>query len=393
MLRFLTAGESHGPQLTAIIDGFPAGLPLSPDDLHVDLARRQKAYGAGGRMAIEKDLVRFTGGVMGGQTTGGPITMVIENKDWQNWAEKDIPPMTIPRPGHADLTGALKYGYRDLRVALERSSARETAARVAVGALCKQLLHRCDIQVGSYITAIGSIAAHIPDEMEYPARFAAAEADETGTRCPLPEVAQAMREHIYQCMQARNTLGGVIETVALGVPAGLGSYVQWDRRLEARIVGAICSIPAIKGAEVGDAFLMATKHGTEVHDEIVLGNDSTLTRASNHAGGFEGGITTGLPIVIRAAMKPINTILAGMQSVDLATGETSPTQYERSDISAAPRAGVVCEAMMSFVLADALLEKVGGDSLDEIVPRVEGLRRGRLEELPMDNIPWRFGYE
>jgi chorismate synthase len=393
MLRFLTAGESHGPELTAILEGCPAGLPLSSDDVLPDMARRQKAYGAGGRMRIEQDTVRFTAGVMGGYTTGAPIAMTIQNKDWKNWATKDIPPLTVPRPGHADLTGALKYGYRDMRLSLERSSARETAARVAVGALCKHLLREFDITIGSYVTAIGSVAATLPDDMAYAARFAAAEADEHGTRCPLPEVAAAMRQHIYDCMQARDTVGGIIEVVALGVPPGLGSYVQWDRRLEARLVGAVCSIPAIKGAEIGAAFAQATRYGTQVHDEMVVGPDGVITRASNRAGGFEGGITTGMPVVVRAAMKPISTTLTPMQSVDLASGEPSGTVYERSDFCAVPRAAVVGEAMVAFVLAEALLEKVGGDRLDEMRPRVAALRRGRVEELPMDNRPWRFGYE
>lgn len=393
MLRFLTAGESHGPELTTIVDGFPAGLPISPDDVQPDMARRQKAYGAGGRMGIEKDQVRFTAGVMGGHTTGGPLALTIQNKDWKNWAEKDIPPLTIPRPGHADLTGAIKYGYRDMRLSLERASARETAARVAVGALCKCLLAAFDIQVGSYVTAIGSVSATLPDEMDYPARFTAAEADEQGTRCPDPQAAAAMRQHIYDCMQARDTLGGIVELVALGAPPGLGSHVQWDRRLEARLMWAVCSIPAIKGAEIGPAFANAARFGTSVHDEIVVGADGVLSRASNRAGGLEGGITTGMPIVVRAAMKPISTTLTPLRSVDLASSEAAQTVYERSDFCAVPRAGVVGEAMVAFVLAQALLEKTGGDSLEEMRPRVATLRRGRLDELPMDNTPWRFGYE
>lgn len=393
MVRFLTAGESHGPGLTAIVDGLPAGVYLSADDLQMDMARRQKAYGAGGRMGIEKDTVRFTAGVMNGQTTGGPIAMTIENRDWKNWAAKDISPMTIPRPGHADLTGAIKYGYRDLRLALERSSARETAARVAVGTLCKQVLSQFGIQVGSYVTAIGTIQATLPETMDYPARFAAAEADEHGTRCPDATVAARMREYIYACMQKKDTLGGIIEIVALGVPPGLGSYVQWDRRLEARLIGAICSIPSIKGAEIGTAFENATRYGTDVHDEIYMGTDGMLIRRSNRAGGFEGGITTGMPVVLRAAMKPISTTLTPLRSVDLATGEPAETIYERSDFCAVPRAGVVGEAMVAFVLTDALIEKVGGDSVTEMRPRVEQLRTSRCDDLPMNNAAWRFGYE
>lgn len=410
MLRFLTAGESHGPELTVILDGMPAGLPIVPEQVQADLARRQKSYGAGGRMGIEKDTARFTAGIMNGQTTGGPIAMTIVNRDWENWVDRDIPPFTVPRPGHADLPATIKYGYRDVRLALERASARETAARVAAGGLCKQLLATCGIRVGSYVVAIGKVAAIIPDQMDYPARFAAAEADETGTRCPDVQTATLMREHIFEAMQAKDTIGGIIEIVALGLPPGLGSHIQWDRKLDGRIVGAICSIPAIKGAEIGPAFQNATKPGTEVHDEILLessqreqhkqheqheqpgGSSPQLTRASNRAGGLEGGISTGMPLVVRAAMKPISTTLKPLRSVDLATGKEARTIYERSDFCAVPRAGVVGEAMLAFVLAQALLEKVGGDSLGEIRPRVEALRQGRLDELEMDNEPWQFGY-
>jgi len=393
MVRFLTAGESHGPELTAILDGIPAGLHLASGDIQTDMARRQKAYGAGGRMGIEQDTVRLTAGVMDGLTTGAPIALTIQNRDWDNWAEKDISPMTIPRPGHADLTGAIKYGYHDLRLALERSSARETAARVAVGAICKQLLKHAHIQIGSYVTAIGHVSSMLTDDLDYPTRFAAAEADESGTRCPIPDKAAHMREHIYACMQKKDTLGGIFEVVALGVPPGLGTYVQWDRRLDARLIAAICSIPAIKGAEIGDAFENTTRYGTQVHDTIILGEGGVLTRASNRAGGLEGGITTGMPIVVRAAMKPISTTLNPIQSIDLATCETATTRYERSDFCAVPRAGVVGEAMVAFVLVDALLDKVGSDSVAEMLPRIEQLRRGRFDELPMNNVAWRFGYE
>jgi chorismate synthase len=393
MLRFLTAGESHGPELTAILDGFPAGVALTAADIQPDMARRQQAYGAGGRMHIERDTVRFTGGVMHGHTTGAPVAMIIANADWRNWATKDIAPMTIPRPGHADLTGAIKYGYRDLRLALERASARETAARVAVGAVCKQLLAHCGITVGSYVTAIGDVIATIPDTLPYTERFAAADADDYGTRCPDKLAAHAMQQAIKACMHAKDTIGGIIEVVALGVPPGLGSYVQWDRRLDARLMHAVCSIPAIKGVEIGSAFEHAAHYGTHVHDPIVMGDDGILTRSSNHAGGCEGGISTGMPIVLRAAMKPISTTLTPMPSINLADGTTSTTVYERSDFCAVPRAGVVAEAMMAYTLATALLEKTGGDSLAEITTRVATLRRGTIDDLPMDNVAWRFGYD
>lgn len=396
MLRFLTAGESHGPALTVILDGMPAGFPVTTDFIREQLSRRQRSYGSGGRMSIEKDEVQLTAGVMGGVTTGGPIAMTIANKDWANWAGKDIPPFTTPRPGHADLPATVKYAYRDIRFALERASARETAARVAMGAVCMQLLAEFGIRLGSYVVAIGRVTATIPEHMEYSARFAAAEADETGIRCPDPQAAEKMREHIFEAMQARDTVGGVFEVVALGLPVGLGSHVQWDRKLDGRILGAIGSIPAIKGVEIGPAFHNATKFGTEVHDAIILepapDKQGMLTRATNRAGGLEGGITTGMPLVVRAAMKPISTTLTSLRSVDLATGKPAETVYERSDFCAVPRAGVVAEAMLAFVLAQALLEKVGGDSLEEIRPRVETLRKAHLDDLPMHNQPWQFGY-
>ncbi|GAB4537084.1 MAG: chorismate synthase [Anaerolineae bacterium] len=400
MLRFMTAGESHGPSLTAILEGMPAGLALKPDDLQLDMQRRQKGYGSGGRMGIEKDRVQFRGGVMGGQTTGGPIALHIENRDWANWREKEIPPMTIPRPGHADLTGAIKYGYRDLRLALERASARETAARVAVGSVCRCLLAEFGIVIGSYVVSIGDVVAPASPlageaaHQGYLDRFEAAEANEV--RCPDLEAASRMRQAIFEAMQARDTLGGVFEVVALGLPPGLGSHVHWDRRLDARLMWAVGSIQAVKGVEIGPAFENARLRGSQVHDEIFVaetGQGPVLTRRANRAGGFEGGITTGEPVVVRGAMKPISTTLTPLRSVDLASGEPAATQYERSDFCAVPRAAVVGEAMVAFVLADALIEKLGGDSLAEMRPRFEALRQGRLDELPMHGEAWRFGYE
>ena len=386
-LRFLTAGESHGPSLTAILEGMPAGLPLTPEDVDRDLRRRQQGFGSGGRMQIERDRVEFTGGVMNGLTTGGPIAMHIANQDWANWAEKDIPPMTVPRPGHADLTGAIKYGYRDLRLSLERASARETAARVAVGAVCKRFLQEFGIQVGGYVIEIGGVEAYIPKDMPFEERWVRAE--ESEVRCPTTAGSQAMIERIRQVARERDTLGGVFEVVALGVPPGLGSHVHWDRRLTGRLAQAVMSIQAIKGVEIGPAFENARRRGTEVHDEI-FNEGGALVRRTNRAGGFEGGITTGQPIVLRAAMKPISTTLNPLRSVDLATGAATTTRYERSDYCSVPRAVVVGEAMVAFVLADALIEKLGGDSLEEMRPRFDALRRSHLEDLPMDNVLWRF---
>jgi chorismate synthase len=391
MIRFLTAGESHGPELTAVIEGLPAGLMIDKEELNRQLARRQKAYGAGGRMKIEKDAARLTAGYMNNQTTGGPVALTLTNLDYTKWKDRDITPITTPRPGHADLTGAVKYNYRELRLALERASARETAARVAVGGICKQFLAEFSIEIGSYVTTIGSVNAEIPDDMDYPARFAAAE--ENDIRCPIPAATEAMRQTVSEIMQAKDTIGGIFEVVALGVPVGLGSHVHWDRRLDALLMWAVGSIHAIKGVEIGTAFENATLPGSKVHDEIFLADDGeTLIRKTNRSGGFEGGITTGEPIIVRAAMKPISTVLNPRKSVNLATGETAVTVYERSDFSAVPRAAVVGEAMVAITLANALIEKLGGDSLSEMKPRFKTLRQAKLQDLPMDNEPWNFGY-
>jgi chorismate synthase len=402
-LRFLTAGESHGPSLTAILDGIPAGLPLTPDIINKELTRRQKGYGSGGRMKIEKDTVQILGGVMAGETTGAPIALLVQNDDHIKWKGKAIEPMTAPRPGHADLTGAVKFGYKDLRPALERASARETAMRVAVGAVCKHFLAQFNILVGGYVASIGTIQAD-PGDMPHAERFTRAE--ESDVRCPVESSAEKMRDEIEKAIHGKNTLGGVLEIVALNLPVGLGSFVQWDKRLEAKLALAIMSVQAIKGIEIGDAFENTKRLGTEAHDPIQLqnaegrmqnqtfdsstGSEQRLRRSTNRAGGIEGGISNGQPIVIRAAMKPIATTLTPQQTVDLAVGEIAPTQYERSDFCPVPRAVPILEAMTAFVLADALLEKLGGDSMTEIKPRFESLRKATLEELPMDNIPHIF---
>ncbi len=393
MLRFLTAGESHGPCLTAILEGVPAGVPVTLADIDRDLARRQVAYGAGGRMKIEKDAVSLTAGVVAQRTTGAPVALEIANLDYRSWQNRQVAPFTVPRPGHADLTGAIKYGYRDLRLALERASARETAARVAVGAVCKCLLAEFGVTIGSYVTMIGGVTVTSLEHLSYAERCAAAESNDV--RCPDADTVERWHTRIWETMQARDTVGGIFEVVALGVPPGLGSHVHWDRRLSARLVSALASIHAIKGVEIGDAFANAARFGTEVHDEIFLAGEGTddIVRHSNRAGGFEGGITTGQPIVLRAAMKPISTTLNPRRSVDLASGEETTTVYERSDFSAVPRAAVVGEAMVAFVLADALCEKLGGDSLDEMQPRFATLRQSRLGDLPMNNEPWHFGYQ
>ena len=393
-LRFLTAGESHGPSLVSILDGMPAGLFLTPEIIDKELGRRQKGYGSGGRMKIEKDTVQILSGVMAGETTGAPIALLVENADHVKWKGKPIEPMTAPRPGHADLTGAVKYGYRDLRPALERASARETTMRVAIGAVCKHFLTQFDILVGGYVASIGEVQADFAN-MPYDERFQRAE--ESDVRCPIVSTADRMRAEIEKTIHAKNTLGGILEIVALNLPVGLGSFMQWDKRLEARLAMAVMSVQAIKGVEVGDAFANAKLPGTQAHDPITLqgSNPSTssgqrLQRSTNRAGGIEGGISNGQPIVIRAAMKPIATTLTPQQTVDLAAGENAPTQYERSDFCPVPRAVPILEAMVAFVLADALIEKLGGDSIEEMRPRFDSLRKATLEELQMDRTPHVF---
>jgi chorismate synthase len=387
-LRFLTAGESHGPSLITILDGIPAGLSITIEVINKELARRQQGYGSGGRMKIEKDTVQILGGVMGGETTGAPIALLVQNDDHVKWKGKAIDPMTAPRPGHADLTGAVKYGYKDLRPALERASARETAMRVAVGAVCKHFLGQFGIIVGGYVSSIGGVQADFGD-MTYEERFTRAE--ESDVRCPVDVFANQMRGEIEKTIHGRNTLGGILDIVALNVPVGLGSFVQWDRRLEAKLAHAIMSVQAIKGVEVGDAFENTKRFGTQAHDPITLDSQkSKVQRLSNRAGGIEGGVSNGQPILIRAAMKPIATTLISQPTIDLASGQDAPTQYERSDFCPVPRAVPILEAMVSFVIADVLLEKLGGDSMDEMKPRFESLRKATLENLAMDNFPHVF---
>jgi chorismate synthase len=379
-LRYLTAGESHGPALTAILEGLPAGLVLDEALIDAQLQRRQVGYGAGPRMKLERDHARILSGVMEGKTTGAPLALFIENLDHAKWRGKQVEAFTTPRPGHVDLAGVIKYGYDDIRPALERASARETAARVAVGAICRHLLEQFGIRLGGYVCSIGEVQAHLDDDMSYETRFQTAEDSEV--RCPDGAAAEAMRARIRQVMDERDTLGGVLEVVVLGLPPGLGSHAQWDRRLEARLGAAVLSVQAIKGVEFGPAFDNTRQPGTQVHDAILLDGDR-LVRPTDRAGGVEGGISTGQPLVVRAAMKPIATTLTPQRTVDLATGAETETKYERSDFCPVPRAVPVLEAVIAFALADALLEKLGGDSLDEIRPRFSVLRQARLADVHM----------
>ena len=381
-LRFLTAGESHGPAVVAILEGLPAGLPLAPADLNPDLARRQglsasgKPYpGASPRMKLERDTAVILGGVMAGVTIGAPVALEVQNRDHAKWKGKAVAPMTVPRPGHADLTGAVKYAHTDLRMSLERASARETTARVAAGAICRKLLAEFGIRIGSYVIEIGGVRADLA-EMALEDRISRALEDEMA--CPDPAASAAMRERVEAVIRARDTLGGVFEVVALGVPPGLGSHVHWDRRLSGRLAQAMLSIHAMKGVEIGEAFENARKPGTQVQDEIVL-DDSRQTTDDGD-----------LSVVGRPSSLLRPTNLTPLRSVDLASGEPAPVEYERSDFCAVPRAGVIGEAMAAFVLADALLEKVGGDSLAEIRPRFAALRRAGLDDLRLSGAPTVF---
>lgn len=367
MLRMLTAGESHGPYLTVILDGFPSGVEINAEHINLELARRQKGYGRGGRMAIENDRANIIGGVLRGKSTGAPIALQIENRDWENWQEKWekdlLERLTIPRPGHADLPGMVKYQLDDARLILERASARETAARVAAGAVARQLLKNFYIEIGGFVEEIGGVKAAIQTD-DYSTLFQSAEANEL--RCPDPEAVKKMVEVIDKAGVEGETLGGIFTIIVLGAPVGLGSHVQWDRRLTAHLALAMMSIPAIKGVEFGDGFEIARKWGRQAHDDLFPGEDGRIIRKTNHAGGIEGGISNGEPIVIRAAMKPIATTKAAHESVDYFSRQASTPIYQRSDVCAVPAASLVGEAMIAFTLAQELIEKFGGDSLSEM---------------------------
>jgi chorismate synthase len=369
MLRFLTAGESHGPSLTGIVEGMPSGLHLDVDWINRDLRRRQGGYGRSGRQVIEKDEVEFLGGVEADHTTGAPIAMRIENRDWANQQKREKPVLTVPRPGHADLAGAQKYRLDDLRTVLERASARETAMRVAAGAVARRLLGEFGIFIASQVLEIGGVPAAPADLSVASVRD---RVEESPVRVADAAGAAALIACIDQARKNRDTVGGVFEVQALGVPVGLGSYVQWDRKLDGLLAQAVMSIQAIKGVEIGSGFEIARSPGTQAHDAIMpgsTGNEDDLWRPTNRAGGLEGGVTNGQPVVVRGAMKPISTTLTPMQSADVRTGEAAQAIYQRSDICAVPAASVVAEAMVALVIARAFLEKFGGDSIAEIAER------------------------
>lgn len=398
MLRFTTAGESHGPALVATLEGLPAGVPLLASDVNAQLARRQQGYGRGRRMQIETDRIEFLSGVRAGESLGSPIAMIIHNRDWKNWVDiMDPAPrdsdadgprqrtVTRVRPGHADLTGVLKYDRDDARDILERASARETTARVAAGAVCRRLLEALGVHIGSHVVHLGGIDAAPP--AEWPVDLNAA-ADASAVRMLDPIAEAALIARIDDMKRAGNTLGGICEVVVTGLPVGLGSHVSWDRKLDGRLGQAMLSIQAVKGVEIGLGFAAARLTGAEVHDEIEPAPGRTATghvrRRSNRAGGLEGGMTTGEPLVIRVAMKPIATLMKPLATVDVATGAVASAAAERSDVTAVPAMGVIAEAMAAYVCAQAVLEKFGGDSLGEVQRNLSSYL-ARLDERVVDS--------
>jgi chorismate synthase len=368
--RFVTAGESHGPGLTAIVEGLPAGLELSPEAIDRDLARRQLGHGRGGRMKIEKDRADVVAGVRHGRTLGSPVALRVENRDYLNWEERmnpwpvdgDVDEVHLPRPGHADLAGVLKFGHSDVRNVLERASARETAARVAAGALAKAFLRALGVEIRSHVTRIGTVTAPERDDLT-PADFEGV--DESPVRCLDPDVSDAMVTEIDVARKANESLGGVFEVRAFGLVPGIGSHVSWEERLDGRLAGAVMSIQAMKGVGIGDGFALAGRVGSQAHDEIFWSEEQGFFRETNRAGGLEGGMTTGDPLVVRAAMKPLPTLTKPLRSVDLATKAPAQALRERTDSCTVPAAGVVGEAMVALVLAAAYRDKLGGDHIDD----------------------------
>ena len=389
MIRYFTAGESHGPALSAIVEGLPSGIAIIPEDINRELARRQQGYGRGGRMKIETDKAVVLSGMRFGKTIGSPIALQIENRDWKNWTAKmaqfekpdeHIPAISIPRPGHADLTGMIKYGFEDIRPVIERASARETAARVAACSLAKVFLRSAGIQIGSYVSSIGlanaaSSAARVQALLEKGAEILAKEADASCVRMLEKTDEEKAVATIDKAKEEGDTLGGIIELFITGVPMGLGSYVQHDRRLDAELASALISIQAVKGVEIGTAFDNARKPGSEVHDELYPGQEGGPSRKTNRAGGLEGSMTNGSVIHLRAAMKPIATLMSPLHSFDMTSMEAHLSHIERSDTCAVPACSVIAEAVVAPVIANALLRKTGGDHLAEIIERLDAYRK------------------
>ena len=392
MLRWLTAGESHGPELVAILEGMPAGVPAGLELIRSDLARRRLGYGRGARQKFEEDELTISGGIRFGSTIGSPVALRIGNSEWHRWVDvmsaepvdpATLPkgrgaPLTRPRPGHADLTGMQKYGFEESRNVLERASARETAARVALGAVARSFLGELGVSLVSHTLQIGSV--RVPEGAALPTASDVAALDADPVRCFHAETSEAMVAEVDAAHEDGDTLGGVVEVVAYGLPPGLGSYAHWDRRLDARLAAAIMGIQAIKGVEIGDGFATAARRGSVAHDELVATAEG-ITRTSGKAGGTEGGMSTGDPLRVRAAMKPISTVPRALRTVDVSTGEAAPAHHQRSDVCAVPAAGVVAEAMVALVLADAVLEKFGGDSVAETKRNIEAYRAAIPESL------------
>src|SRR4051794_6556041 len=379
-LRLITAGESHGPGLTCIVEGLPAGLELDREAVDRDMARRQLGHGRGGRMKIERDSAQVTAGVRHGRTLGSPVALQVANRDFANWRERmdpwpveaTVPEVHLPRPGHADLAGLWKFGFTDVRNVLERASARETAARVAGGALCKAFLRALGVEVRSHVVQIGDVVAAAPGHPLALDDFDGV--DDDPVRTLDAEASRAMVQHINVQRKANESIGGVFEVLAFGLVPGLGSHVSWEQRLDGRLAGALCSIQAVKGAEIGDGFGLAARPGSQAHDEIFHGDDEGFHRATNRSGGLEGGMTTGETLVVRAAIKPIPTLTKPLRSVDTETLEPAQALRERTDSSVVPAAGVVGEAMVAFVLASAYREKFGGDHIDDVRAAVASYR-------------------
>ena len=388
MLRWLTAGESHGKALVGILEGLPAGVEITTPEIQAALARRRLGYGRGARMKFEQDEVTLLGGVRHGVTMGGPVAIEVGNTEWPKWQDVMNPDpvdpavlegkarnaaLTRPRPGHADLAGMQKYGYDEARPALERASARETATRVALGAVASKFLESLGIELVSHTTAIGTVAS--PADAPLPSKADVESLDADPLRCFDAETSKRMVAEVDAAHSEGETLGGVVEVIATGCPVGLGTFVHWDRRLDARLAGALMGIQAIKGVEVGDGFETARRRGSQAHDEIALDEDGHAVRSSNRAGGIEGGMTNGEPVRVRAAMKPIATVPRALSTINVATGEPAKAHHQRSDVCAVPAAGVVAEAMVALVLADAVLEKFGGDSVEEVRTNIANYRQ------------------
>ncbi len=390
MIRFLTAGESHGPELTGIIEGVPAGFTISKEFIDSYLKRRQKDTGSGGRMNIESDEVFISSGVVNNISTGAPIALRIKNKDWENWKDKDIEPYVVPRPGHADLIGTAKYDLNDIRLVLERSSARETAMRCAIGAIAMQILESMGITICGYVSSIGKV------DYRYSNDFSLDEmrklTDDSSVSCPDANKSKQMEKEILDARKKKDTLGGSITTIATGVPPTLGSYVHWDKKLDAKLARILMSIQSVKAIEVGDGIESSKNYGTSVQDQYVL-DEKEIKKESNNLGGFEGGMTNGENIELTAYLKPISTTLSPIKSVNLAEKEETETVYERSDTCAVPRAVPIFESAMALEILNAVLNKTGGDNKKEIIKNFENIPNLNIDEFDLDNKVWKFGYE